>query len=167
MALDSQVVHLRVGSTLSGSAGLATVSAPIDQIWDASYSNGTGSGQCDVVFSTSYTIGTGATQSIDVTGTLTNALGATVTLAKIKVLAIRSRGTNTTNVTISRPASNGLVLFGAASGSLSALEPNGKFLFDSPVAGVAVTAATGDLLSITNASGASAVVDVYIAGTSV
>ena len=60
-----------------------------------------------------------------------------------------------------RPASNGVPLFLAAGDGLP-VKPGGAFLWVAPDAtGVAVTASTGDLLTITN-SGAGSAVTYYI-----
>jgi hypothetical protein len=167
MPLDSQLTSVRCRSTLTSPSGLGTASFPFDVQDDNTYTNGTGANQCDLANSVSYSITTGATQTLDLAGVLTSALGTAVNLVKLKVLYIRSRPTNTTAVTVSRPAANGVALFGAASGALAPIEPGGRIFWESPgAAGLGVVAATGDLISITNAAGATAVVDVYVAGTS-
>jgi hypothetical protein len=168
MPLDSQLTSVRCRSTLTAVSGLGTASFPYDVQDDNTYTNGTGANQCDLAANITYTITTGATQNLDLAGAISTALGVVVTMVKLKVLYIKSRSTNTTNITVSRPAANGVVVFGAASGALAPIEPGGRVMWESPgAAGVAVVAATGDLIAITNAAGASAVVDVYVAGTSV
>lgn len=74
---------------------------------------------------------------------------------------------NTNNVVVTRPATNGLVLFAAASDALAGLKPGGLFLFTDPSApGLAVTAGTGDLLTISNSgAGTSVTYDIVIVGT--
>ena len=67
-------------------------------------------------------------------------------------------------VQVTRPASNGVPLFLAASDGLQ-LNPGGVFLFFDPV-GVTVTAATGDILTVTNSAGTNVVTyDIVIVGT--
>lgn len=168
MPLDSQLTSVRCRSTLTAAAGLGTGSVPVDVQDDNTYTNGTGAGQCDLVYSNTFTITTGATQSLDLAGALTTAFGTSLAMVKLKVFYVYSMPTNTTNVTVSRPATNGVPIFGAASGAASPLEPGGRFMLESPgAAGLGtIVAGTADLISITNAAGASAVVKVYAAGTS-
>jgi hypothetical protein len=152
---------------MTAAAGVATASSPVDINDENTYTNGTGANQCDLAVSVVYNVTTGATQNFDLAGAVQSAFGASVTMAKLKVLYVRSARTNTTNITVSRPAANGIPVFGAASGALAPIEPGGRILWESPgTGGVAVTAATGDLLAITNAAGATAAVTVYAAGTS-
>ena len=68
---------------------------------------------------------------------------------------------------VTRPASNGVPLFLAASDGLD-VKPGGCFLWLAPDAtGVAVTAGTGDLINIANSSsGTSVTYDVVIIGAS-
>jgi hypothetical protein len=168
MPLDSQLTSVRCRSTLSASSGLGTASYPVDIVDDLTYTNGTGAGQCDLATSFTLSIATGATSNIDLIGAINSALGVALNFVKLKVLYIKSRNTNTTNVTVSRPAANGAALFGAASGALAPIEPGGRVLWESPgAAGLGgLVAGTADLIAVTNAAGATALVDVYVAGTS-
>jgi hypothetical protein len=89
-------------------------------------------------------------------GALTNAYG-TVTFARIKAILIVADAGNTNNVNFSRPASNGVPLFLAASDGLP-IRPGGVFLWAcSDATGIAVTAGTGDLITLTNSAGSTAV----------
>jgi hypothetical protein len=88
-------------------------------------------------------------------------------MARIKAILVKAASGNTNNVNVSRPASNGVPLFLAASDGIAVL-PGGAFLWVAPnAAGVAVTAGTGDLLTFTNSAGtASVTYDVVIVGAS-
>ena len=128
--------------------------------------SGTTTGLADKIWSDQRTVTTGATDSIDLAGTLTDSFGETVTFVKVKGILISSAAANTTTLQIARPASNGVILFGAASGALAVLSAGGFFCWVDPAVGVTVTTGTGDLLSIINSAGASAVYDIMIVGTS-
>lgn len=119
------------------------------------------------VFYDQRTVTASANDSLDLAGGLTDAFGTSLTFTKIKLIYVQN--TNTTvgdNIKIVRPASNGLVVFGAA-GDFITLPPGGVFLWYTPAAaGVTVTAATGDLLDITETGGANSnVYRIMIIGT--
>jgi DNA-binding beta-propeller fold protein YncE len=91
----------------------------------------------------------------------------TLTFARIKLLYIGAASGNTNDVQITRPASNGVPLFLAAGDGI-AVRPDGKFVWVAPGAtGIAVTAGTGDLITLTNSGGTTGVTyDVVIIGAS-
>jgi hypothetical protein len=133
--------------------------------------SGTTAGLADKIWSDTRTIADNGTAAFDlnaIAGTpLTDAYGATVTIAKLRAVAIVASSSNTTTVQLARPAANGVPLFTAASGSLAPLSAGGFIVWSDPMAGVTVTAATGDLVNVINSAGAIATVTVAFAGTSV
>ena len=110
-------------------------------------------------------ITTGATTDLDLQGSLLDALGAAFTPAKLKCVYIESATANTTNLTLFGDAASVPILNTAA--TTTTLLPGGLFFIcNPPLAGIAVTAATADIIQITNASGATATVNVVLIGTS-
>lgn len=145
---------------------LGTPAFPIDVSAAVTLDNGTGANQADRVFTDTRTVTTGATDSLDVAGSLTDAFGATITMARVKALYIKSASTNTTDLQLTRPASNGVPLFAATSDAI-VIKPGGVFFWAAPDAtAIPVTAATADLINIVNGAGASAVYDIVIVGAS-
>jgi hypothetical protein len=167
MSLDSQIVSVRLRNTLNSVTGLATASVPVDVLDEIIYTSGTGATQSDKVYSVQYSIAGSATQSIDLAGVLFDALGVAFAPAKIKTIYVKHvSGLNT--LRIERPAANGAILFGAASGALAVLSAGGRFLWDDPAVGFVVTAGTGDLISLVNTAATNTIiVNVVIVGTSV
>lgn len=145
---------------------LGTVTLPIDVSAVIALANGTGANQADRVFTDTRTVTTGATDSLDVAGSLVDAFGATITMARVKAIYIKSASTNTTDLQFARPASNGVPLFSAVSDAI-VIKPDGVFLWAAPDAtAIPVTAGTADLFSVINGAGASAVYDIVIVGSS-
>jgi len=158
-------VNLRLNSTLTGTVGLATASVPLDQPYSKTFANGVGASQADKVYTTQLSITTGATTDLDLQGSLLDALGAAFTPAKLKCVYIESATANTTNLTLFGDAASVPILNTAA--TTTTLLPGGLFFMcNPPLAGIAVTAATADIIQITNASGATATVNVVLIGTS-
>lgn len=158
-------VEVRISGQYTNTVGLQEVAAPLALVKTIPFANGTGLNQADKVYSQQYSIGTGATQSIDVAGSLTDSMGVAFTPAKIKAIYIGSASTNTTNLTVFGDAAH-VPFLGTVATSLT-LRPGGAFLLVDPgTTAYAVTAATGDIIKIVNAAGATAVVDLIVIAAS-
>ena len=167
MALDL-TVKAGLRGTHTSALDLGTASFPVDIQASVSLANGTGANQADLLWSDTRTVTASSTDSLDLAGSLTNAFGATVTFARIKAVMVKAASGNTNNVNVTRPASNGVPLFLAASDGIP-VKPGGAFIWVAPDAtGVAVTGGTGDLLDIVNSgAGTSVTYDIVIVGASV
>lgn len=128
---------------------------------------GAGAGQADMLWSDQRTISASGSDALDLAGSLTGPFGTTLTFARIKMIVVLAAAGNTNNVNVTTPGSNGTPLFLAAGDGI-AVKPGGAFMwFDPSAAGVAVTAATGDLLTIVNSgAGTSVTYDIHIVGAS-
>lgn len=128
------------------------------------FDDGTATGQVNKAVDDEPAIASGGTKSYDLTGdaTLKDPFGDPVNFAKGRALRIESLEANTTNITIGAGANAWNGPLGVA-GTL-VLQPGGVFLWSSPT-GFATIAATGDILQIVNAAGATANVKVTILGT--
>lgn len=146
---------------------LGTAELPIDVQVVIALANGTGANQADRVFTDTRTLAASATENLDLAGSLVDAFGATITMARVKAVLIKAAAANTNDVQLTRPATNGVPLFLAASDGLP-IRPGGAVLWIAPDAtAVPVTAGTGDLLTLTNSAGGTPVTyDVVIVGTS-
>lgn len=122
------------------------------------YTNGTGANQHDQLYMAERTVASATNDDIDLAGVLTDVYGSTITAAEMVELTIVNRqfdGTaNTTDLTIDQTVANGFT--GFASDTVGPIGPGGHFSIGCPDAGGigTITAGTGDLLRITNGSGA-------------
>lgn len=159
-------VRASVSGSQANALDLGTAAFPFALTFTSTFTSGTGSGMVDKEFSDTRTLIASATEDLDFAGVLTDGLGAVATMAKIKFVMITAAAANTNNVVVSRPASNGVPLFEAASDAI-AIKPGGCFMWVAPGTGVTVTAATGDLLTITNsAAGTPVTYSVVVMGVS-
>ena len=152
-------ISASVSGTQSSTLDLGTVSFPFSTTGSTAFSSGTGAGQVDRVFSDIRTLSASATEDLDLAGSLTDAFGATITMARIKAVYVLAAAGNTNNVQVTRPASNGVPWLLAAGDGI-ALRPGAFALWGSGSAdatGVAVTAGTGDLITFTNSAGTTTV----------
>lgn len=166
MALTSDFT-VKAVCELSDALDLATATVPLTLTERIRLASGTGADQANLIFHDTRTLAASATEDLDLAGVLVDALGDTLTFARIKAVIVAAASGNTNNVNVTRPASNGVPLFLAASDGI-AVRPGGVFAWIAPDAtAVAVTASTGDLLTLTNSSsGTSVTFDVVIVGAS-
>ena len=159
-------ININVAATLMDSLDIGN--ADYQANWGANYTltDGTGANQAKQIFTDTRTLTASATENLDLAAALVNAFGVTLTFTKVKAIFIKADAANTNSVQVTRPATNGVPLFMAAGDGI-ALTPGAMFSAVFPDAnGVAVTAGTGDLLTITNSAGGTAVTyTVIIIGT--
>lgn len=161
-------VSLTIKGTLSGSGDLGTPKFSITPISELlAFADGTANvGSTDLMFADTRTLAASATENIDLAGALSNAFGATITAAELVLLFIKAHEDNTNAVNVTRPASNGVPIYLAA-GDGRALLP-GEYELIVSQAGIAVTASTGDLITITNGAGDTSVTyDILVLARSV
>lgn len=156
MSLTSSI-KLNVSANQSSALDLGTRSFPAALNLAIALASGTGANQADLLFSDTRTLTASATEDLDLAASLVDVFGTTMTFARIKAIIISAASGNANNVNVTRPASNGVPLFIAAGDGL-AVRPAGLFAWVAPDAtGVAVTAGTGDLLTLTNSAGSTSV----------
>jgi len=158
-------VAVDMSGTLVGTTGLSPTTSKLSAPRVMDFANGVAAGQADSIYTSTASIATAATLTLDVKGALLDPLGTAFTPAKLKVVYIYSQPANTTNLTLFGDAASVPILNTAA--TTSTLLPGGMFLMvQPPLAGIAVTATSADIIKIVNAAGATAVVDIIIVGTS-
>ncbi len=165
MSLTSRI-ELQVTGQLVGAGDLGNPDQNFSDSLLHVLASGTGANQADRVFTDQRTLTASATENLDLAGVLLDAFGAAITFATIKAVIIKAASGNTNDVQLTRPASNGVPLFLAASDGIP-IKPGGMFVWTAPGTGITVTAGTGDILTVTNSAGGTSVTyDVIIIGTS-
>lgn len=131
--------------------------------------NGTAVGACDKVFYGDRSLTVGASENFDLAGTLVDAIGATCTFAKVKLIAVKNT-TTTDGIDLSVgpvTAGNGFGIgtFWNAAADKSVVPADGLLvLYDKNGAGV--TAGTADLLTVIERGVGTATYKILIIGTS-
>lgn len=159
-------VRVTFRSVDKGPAGAGTRRQDVTADKILQFADGTGVGQADRVYvSEGRTLSASGTENLDLTGSLTDAFGATISAAEVVAIMVVAASTNTNNVQVRNASSNGVPLFLGASSPGVAIPPGGAFVFAGPgAAGIAtITGSTGDLLTVTNSgSGTSVSYDIYL-----
>lgn len=158
--------NLRVNSTLSNALDLVTPAALQSFQYLLELTSGAGLNAANVVWSDRRTLAASTTDTLDVAtgGGLVDALGVAVAMARMKGIIVRNRGAQ--NITVGRPAANGVPWMTAA-GDSNIVVPGGVLIeFWPTAAGIVVTAATADLIEVVNGAGSSVDYDIIIFGAS-
>lgn len=158
-------ISARQVGAASGIAGAASVPIRIQKSLE--FLAGTAAvGQANILYAATRTLAASANEDRDLAGALQDALGSTIATAEIVAIYVAAAQGNSNNVQVTRPASNGVPAFLAA-GDGVAIAPGDFFLLTNRN-GIAVTAATGDLLNIANSgAGSSVSYDIVVIGRTV
>jgi hypothetical protein len=161
---------LAVNANLTSALDLVTGSAPLLKTYETILATGTGAGQADKVFSDTRTLAASGTEDLDLAGVLTDAFGATITFARIKVLIVSAAAANTNNVLVGGVAAGLSTLIVPQTTGIVTVRPGATFAVvcgQADATGYVVTATTADLLHIANsAAGTSVTYDIIIVGAS-
>jgi len=152
-----------------GASGLATLTDKINgMIKTWTITNGTGANQADLIWHAQRTLAASTSEDLDLSGTLTDAFGAVVAFARVKAIIVSSAAANGALIQVGGAATNQFVNWVADASDMIQIRAGGFMMLAAPDAtAYAVTAATGDLLTINNTDGAAAATyDIYIIGAS-
>ena len=168
MALASLNAQLTGSITMTNTAtvGGSTVSAAPSHNFSDSLSLGTGLDQGDLVYSAkAVAISGSATNALDVSGSLSDVYGTTITAVKMKMFYLKNLSTTAGDTLTIGGDANGMLLMDAAADTIT-IQPNGFILLWQPsLAGMAVTAATGDIIDILENAGNANTYDVAFIAT--
>lgn len=159
------LVDLAVG--LSTPLDLASASSPLKYVKQLDLANGSGAGQANKVFHDQRTLAASGTEDLDLAGSLTDPLGVSLTFAKIRMILIYAAAANTNLVVVGGASSNGFITWAGDATDKVKIRPGGLLLLTAPDAtAYAVTASTGDLLTVANSSSGTGVTyDIVLLGS--
>jgi hypothetical protein len=155
-------LSLKTTADLGSNSGTRSLAAALTLV------DGVDAGEADVAFVDTRTLAASADEDLDLAGGgLLGVDGAAFAPARVKLLVVKASADNANDVVVTRPASNGVPVFGAAGDAVS-VRPGGVLVLAAVDAtGYAVTASTGDLINVANSgSGTGVTYDVAIVGAS-
>jgi hypothetical protein len=164
MALSSTLT-LKLKEILTKTLDISTPGDTLDVDLSDTLADGTGLDQADQIWHDERALSATSTENIDLNGTLTNALGDTVSLARVKALIIWNKNTTAGENLQVGAGSTTFNLFGSLS-SRHTIGPNGIFVVWEPSAAAkAVTAGSADLLMIRNANSVVVTYQIIVVGS--
>ncbi len=157
-------ITIKVQGTLTN-ATLGTARDEIALDYTTNLGPGAGAGQANEIYRATRTLTASATEDLDLSGVLSDALGVSVALTKVKAIVVHAASGNTNNVKVGG-GNTTFSLFVDPTDSMS-IKPNGTFVLTDPsAAGIAVTNASTDLLTVTNSAGSTSVsYDIVVFGS--
>jgi len=159
-------IGVDINSLFSSVLDLQAPQVPLVKRYTVALANGVAANQANVVWADQRTIAPSGVDSLDLQGGgLVDALGVAFAPVKLKAIIIQSAKANLNNLTLFGDANHVPILGTVA--TVTTLQPGGIYAQQWPaLAGVAVTAGTGDIVKVTNAAGTNSVVyDIIIIGT--
>jgi hypothetical protein len=160
-------IYLRLTARHTKTFDLMTPTGFLEKIVDKAIADGTGAAQADLSWHDIRTLAATSNDDLDLSGVLTDIFGATVAMAKLKMLYIENPTTNDGNLEIGAAGTNPIVGFFADISDKITIKPGGFVLIASPtVAGYAVAAGSADVLRVRNAGSVSVNYTIIAIGTS-
>lgn len=159
-------VDLTVKADLTSTVGLAETTAPVKLVRLLTLLNGDGANQARVVWSGERTLAPSASENLDLAGGgLTDPFGVAFAPVKVRAIIISAASANTNNVVVGGNANS--VPFETPVTATRAIQPAGLYVFAQPgLAGVPVTAGTGDIVQVANSgAGTPVTYSIVIIGT--
>lgn len=132
-----------------------------------SFTSGTGANQADVAVPDTRTLAASTSEDIDLAGVLTDAFGATITMAEVVGIIVYADPANTNNVVVG-DATSPVPLFGGTNPTV-AVKPGGIFVLFAPDAAGQFTVGAGstdDLKVANSGSGTSVTYTIVVLGRS-
>lgn len=151
-------IEFSVKSELTRADDLVTPASVLNFAKSFALLSGAGLNQADRIWSDQRNLGASGAESLDLSGSLLDALGGPFVLTKLKMIAVHALATNTNNVNVGGVANGIAGVFGDAVSDFMVVRPGGLMVWLAPdAAGAAVVAGTGDLLRVANSAGGTGV----------
>lgn len=166
-SLASAQIALSVQALLASALDIGSASYPLSFSSTNNFADGVGADQAKEVFADTRTLTASSNEDLDLSGVLLDAFGVAIVLTKIKALIVKADPTNVNDVVVGAAASNAIsTIFGATTHTVK-VKPGGLLVLVAPdVNGYGVTAATADLLRVTNGgAGTSVNYTIIVIGT--
>jgi hypothetical protein len=166
VALDALSITVSLLSRIKNVLDLSTTFDTIERNKNFTLTDGNAADQADAHWSDERTLAASATENLDLSGVLTDAFGAVLTFAKIRAIYVEADVANTNNVELGGAATNAFLFLKDAT-DIAVVRPGGLLLLVArDAAGYTVTAATGDILKVTNSgAGTSVIYRIVLVGT--
>lgn len=153
MAIDTNL-RFYLDTNYTNPLDLLTAYAPHNVTYTHKLTTGNGINQAQHAWSDQRVLGSGATETLDMSGLLTNAFGATLAFTFIRLILVTTTATSVGTLYIGPNSSNGLLTpWSGNTADRDRIPPGGLLVKYAPIGGYAVTAGSGDLVFVTAVGG--------------
>ncbi|MDR3512631.1 MAG: hypothetical protein P4L73_13430 [Caulobacteraceae bacterium] len=149
-------ISARVAATLSEAPPVGSASQVVNEAVTIQLSAGVGAGNADTLLTKALNIAASGNVTIDLTGSATDAFGATVALADVQAILVEADPTNTNNIVLGGAASTPWVGPLGGGNQTIAVKPGGVLL-EADKTGWPVAGGSADILQISNSGSGTAV----------
>lgn len=160
MSLEARLqakLNIAIAEAVDGGTRQADLAAALSKTFSSTGSAGA-AGYASKCFSDTRTLTASSSESLDLAGSLVDALGNTVSFSKIRAILVMAASGNANQVIVGNGTNPFIGPFGAAGASVIHVDPGGYFLaVKDDAAGWTVTASTGDVLKVANSGGGTSV----------
>ncbi len=161
-SIQGATVDLHFLATMLNALNVVTGAAPLDLRKTYNFTSGTGANKANAFWTDKRTLAASANESLDLSGVLTDAFGATVTFTKLKALMVIADPGNVNDVVLGAGSNPWIGALGAT--SVLNVKPGGCCILVAPDAvGMPITASTGDILKVANSSSGTGVTYTIVA----
>lgn len=163
----SAKINVLIDALLTGSVDIGTVQHDVKYGPGFSWGDGTGLDSINQIWSDTRTLSASSSEDLDLSGSLTNAIGTSVAFTKIRGIMVRAALANTNNVIVGGASATQFVAWCGGATHTVTVRPGGLLLLLAPDAtAYAVSAGSTDLLKIANSSSGSSVsYDILLLGS--
>ena len=152
--------------THTGASDLSTASETFDTLLNWTFTDGDAADKMDALYVERRSLAASGSEDLDLAGGITNTFGEVLTLTKVRMLIVRPNSTNLNTISVGGAAANGFAAWSGATNHTVTVRAGGTLMLLAPDAtGYAVTAGTGDLLTIQNDGTNGVSYDIYIGGS--
>lgn len=172
MALDSTKITLTLAGDYTSVLDLATATLPLREAFYDELTSGTSADMADLLYCDRRTLSATTSETLDLSGGLTDSYGNTLLFRRIKLIYIKNRSSTAGyRLLVGGNSSTPWTGWTSVAGSKAYVGPGGFLcLYDPSLAAMATTGATtstDDLLKVENPNGGSVDYDIVIMGASV
>lgn len=160
MATVSATVAASIAGIITGAPNIGSSQASLNQQLGVALTSGTAAGQADTCWFDQRTLAASASETLDLNGTLKDALNDTINLVRVKILAVAASANNTNNVVIGGGTTTFVGMLGATSNTMI-LRPGAAmvwFVGANDATAYTLTGGSSDLVQVANSSSGSSVV---------
>jgi hypothetical protein len=159
-------LRVALTGTISSARDLGTAAVTESLSHLVTVTDGATANKATQVWADSGTLATSGTVAVDLSGALTNGVGATVAFTRVIGFSVKASTSNGSTITLGGAASNAWETWAGAAGDTVKVRPGGSITILAPdVTGLAVATNADQLKLLNDSSVATAAYDIFIMGS--
>lgn len=159
-------LRVSLTGTISSARDLGTAAVTESLSHLVTVTDGATANKATQVWADSGTLTASGTVAVDLSGALTNGVGATVAFTRVIGFSVKASTSNGSTITLGGAASNAWEVWAGASGDTVKVRPGGSITILAPdVTGLVVSTSTDQLKILNDSTAATAAYDIFLMGS--